>query len=104
GRNSHNLFGIKAGSDWQGETTPVVTHEYINGERVRVTGHFRVYGSLDAALTDHGRLLTQHERYAGVRTAADETAAARALQAAGYATDPDYGDKLIAVMRGIDLP
>jgi peptidoglycan hydrolase FlgJ len=104
GRNSHNLFGIKAGSDWRGETTQVVTHEYVNGERVRVTDHFRVYDSLEAALTDHGRLLTQHERYAGVRTAADDMAAARALQDGGYATDPAYADKLIAVMRGIHLP
>lgn len=104
GRNSHNLFGIKAGSDWHGETTQVITHEYVNGERVRVTDHFRVYDSLEAALTDHGRLLTQHERYAGVRAAADDMAAARALQAGGYATDPAYADKLIAVMRGINLP
>jgi len=104
GRDSHNLFGIKAGADWRGETTEVVTHEYINGERVRVTDHFRVYDSLDAALTDHGRLLTQHERYAGVLSATSDEAAAQALQAGGYATDPDYADKLIAVMRGIDLP
>lgn len=104
GRDSHNLFGIKAGAGWRGETTEVVTHEYRNGERLRITDRFRVYDSLEAALTDHGRLLTQHERYAGVLAATDEAEAARALQAGGYATDPAYADKLIAVMRGIHLP
>ncbi|MFW5723664.1 MAG: glucosaminidase domain-containing protein, partial [Halochromatium sp.] len=42
GRNSHNLFGIKAGSRWNGPTTEIVTHEVIDGERVRIRDRFRV--------------------------------------------------------------
>ncbi|MBE0489171.1 MAG: flagellar assembly peptidoglycan hydrolase FlgJ [Halomonas sp.] len=98
GRNSHNLFGIKAGSRWQGPTTEVVTHEYLNGQRTRVTDTFRVYGSFEASFTDYARLISDNPRYAGVVTAGSAEQAARALQAGGYATDPAYADKLIAVM------
>ncbi|WP_458525002.1 flagellar assembly peptidoglycan hydrolase FlgJ [Onishia taeanensis] len=98
GGNSHNLFGIKAGRDWSGETTEVKTHEVIDGERVAMTDRFRVYDSYEAAFTDYARLIGDNPRYAGVLTAPDAERAAHALQAGGYATDPRYADKLIAVM------
>ena len=98
GRNSYNLFGIKAGSRWQGPTTEVVTHEYLNGQRTRMTDTFRVYGSFEASFTDYARLISDNPRYAGVVSAGSAEQAARALQAGGYATDPAYADKLIAVM------
>jgi flagellar protein FlgJ len=98
GRNSHNLFGIKAGSRWQGPTTEVVTHEYLNGQRTQVTDTFRVYGSFEEAFTDYARLISDNPRYSGVVAAANAEQAARALQNGGYATDPAYADKLIAVM------
>ena len=98
GRNSHNLFGIKAGSRWSGPTTEIVTHEYFNGERVRTRDQFRVYPSFEAAFTDYARLISTSPRYAAVSTAATPAQAARALQAGGYATDPAYADKLIRIM------
>ncbi len=101
GADSHNLFGIKAGSDWHGNTTDIVTHEYVDGERVRQVDRFRVYDSYADAFADHGRLLSENPRYAGVMSAPDAHSAARALQASGYATDPAYAEKLISVMRGL---
>ncbi len=101
GRNSHNLFGIKAGSRWNGPTTEIVTHEVIDGERVRIRDRFRVYPSFEAAFTDYARLIGTHPRYAGVGTAPSPAQAARALQAGGYATDPHYADKLIAIMDNL---
>lgn len=99
GRNSHNLFGIKAGSQWQGPTTEITTHEYLNGQRTRVSDSFRVYGSFEEAFTDYARLIGDNPRYARVTTAPSAEQAARELQAGGYATDPAYADKLIAVMN-----
>jgi flagellar protein FlgJ len=32
GQNSHNLFGIKAGASWKGQTVDIVTTEYVNGK------------------------------------------------------------------------
>ncbi len=101
GADSHNLFGIKAGSGWRGNTTDIVTHEYVDGERVRQVGRFRVYDSYADAFADHGRLLSENPRYASVMSAPDAHSAARALQASGYATDPAYAEKLIAVMEGL---
>ena len=101
GGNSHNLFGIKAGSRWNGPTTEIVTHEVINGERVRIRDQFRVYPSFEAAFTDYARLIGTHPRYAEVGTAPSPAQAARALQAGGYATDPHYADKLIAIMDNL---
>jgi flagellar protein FlgJ len=101
GRNSYNLFGIKAGSSWKGRTTDIVTHEYINGQRTRVVDTFRVYNSFEEAFTDYARLIGNNPRYAAVTTAGSAEQAARALQAGGYATDPAYADKLIAVMNSM---
>ncbi|MCE8025808.1 flagellar assembly peptidoglycan hydrolase FlgJ [Billgrantia aerodenitrificans] len=101
GRNSYNLFGIKAGSSWKGRTTDIVTHEYINGQRTRVVDSFRVYNSFEEAFTDYARLIGNNPRYAAVTTAGSAEQAARALQAGGYATDPAYADKLIAVMNSM---
>ncbi len=101
GGNSHNLFGIKAGANWDGPTTEVVTHEYINGQRTRVVDRFRVYDSYAEAFADHGRLISENPRYAPVLDAADAKQAAQALQNGGYATDPAYADKLVALMDQI---
>ncbi|CAM4132781.1 flagellar assembly peptidoglycan hydrolase FlgJ [Vreelandella rituensis] len=98
GGNSHNLFGIKAGSQWQGKTTDVVTHEYINGRRTQVVDSFRAYDSFEQAFTDYAGLIGNNSRYAAVLDAPDAQQAAHALQQGGYATDPRYADKLIAVM------
>lgn len=101
GGNSHNLFGIKAGSSWQGKTTDVVTHEYLNGQRTRLVDTFRVYDSFEEAFTDYARLIGDNPRYAAVTTAGSAEQAARELQAGGYATDPAYAEKLIAVMNSM---
>ncbi|MFP1679515.1 flagellar assembly peptidoglycan hydrolase FlgJ [Alloalcanivorax sp. C16-2] len=101
GADSHNLFAIKAGTGWQGKTTDVTTHEYIDGQRVKRVERFRVYDSYQEAFADHGRLLTGNGRYAGVLRADSADQAARALQDGGYATDPAYADKLVAVMDRI---
>ncbi|GHA84252.1 flagellar assembly peptidoglycan hydrolase FlgJ [Modicisalibacter luteus] len=99
GGNSHNLFGIKAGSHWQGDTTDITTTEYVNGRATKQVDRFRVYDSFEDAFTDYARLIGDNPRYASVLTAPNAKAAAQELQAAGYATDPAYADKLVAVMN-----
>ncbi|MDC8803497.1 flagellar assembly peptidoglycan hydrolase FlgJ [Halomonas pacifica] len=101
GGESHNLFGIKAGRHWRGETTEIVTHEYIDGQRTRISDHFRVYDSYAEAFTDYARLIGDNPRYAGVTAAGNARQAAHALQAGGYATDPQYADKLISIMDSL---
>ncbi|MFC0709053.1 flagellar assembly peptidoglycan hydrolase FlgJ [Azorhizophilus paspali] len=98
GDDSYNLFGIKAGSRWRGATADVLTTEYVDGQAQKRVERFRAYPTLDAALSDYARLIGGNPRYAGVVAAPDSAQAARELQQAGYATDPAYADKLIAVM------
>ncbi len=101
GSPSHNLFGIKAGRGWQGATADVVTTEYVNGAPVKTVERFRAYGSYAEAFKDYAQLLAANPRYAAVlNERADPAAFARGLQQAGYATDPNYAEKLTRVITG----
>ncbi|MDR5615810.1 flagellar assembly peptidoglycan hydrolase FlgJ [Arsenophonus sp.] len=99
GTPSHNLFGIKAGKNWRGKVTNIVTTEYIDGQAVKIRDDFRVYPSYFDAVADYVNLLTQNQRYAKVAAANTPEQAAIALQAAGYATDPSYAQKLIQLIQ-----
>lgn len=101
GADSHNLFGIKAGGRWQGETTQIQTTEYVAGEAHKQVESFRVYPHAQAAFDDYARLIRSRPGYAAARNATSSSEAALALQQGGYATDPHYADKLIAVMATI---
>lgn len=101
GKPSHNLFGVKATDDWQGETTDVTTTEYTNGVAQKVKGTFKVYHSYAEALSDYTSLLLHNPRYRHVLQAGTPEMAAKALQSAGYATDPDYAQKLTGIIRQI---
>jgi flagellar protein FlgJ len=99
GKPSYNVFGIKASGDWKGDTTDIMTTEYEQGEAKKVRASFRVYNSYFEALTDYVRLLTKNPRYAAVTTASSAEQGAQALQAAGYATDPKYAQKLVGMIQ-----
>ncbi len=100
GTPSHNLFGIKATSDWKGKVAEVSTTEYIGGVAHRVTAKFKAYDSYEAAFKDHARMLSQSPRYSQTVAQADTAQGyARGLQKAGYATDPAYADKLTRVIN-----
>lgn len=98
GRPSHNLFGIKAGSNWSGAVVEASTTEYVNGVAERRVERFRAYGSYAEAFQDYAQLLTQSPRYAEVVGSRDAAGFARGLQRAGYATDPAYAAKLERVI------
>ncbi|RTL33616.1 MAG: flagellar assembly peptidoglycan hydrolase FlgJ [Burkholderiales bacterium] len=100
GTPSHNLFGIKATSDWKGKVAEVTTTEYIGGVARKVTAKFRAYDSYEDAFKDHAKLLSQSPRYSQTVAQADTASGfARGLQRAGYATDPAYADKLTRVIN-----
>jgi flagellar protein FlgJ len=96
----NNLFGIKADKAWNGKTVDVPTHEVIKGQRVAMVDKFRAYDTWAECLADRARFLKANPRYAKCFHETSGEGWARAIAAAGYATDPEYADKLIAVMRG----
>ena len=102
GGNSYNLFGIKAGGNWNGKVAEVMTTEYHNGVPSKQVEKFRAYDSYAEAFSDYAHLLRDNPRYAEViQEGQSAPAAAQALQSAGYATDPNYADKLVKVMNRI---
>jgi flagellar protein FlgJ len=100
GRPSHNLFGIKATGNWNGKVAETMTTEYINGEKVQRVEKFRAYDSYADAFKDFANLISKNPRYQAVMgNLQHPDGYAHAMQQAGYATDPNYADKLIKVIQ-----
>jgi peptidoglycan hydrolase FlgJ len=99
GQPSHNLFGIKAGGNWKGQSVEKSTVEYVNGVAVKTVDKFRVYASYSESFRDYANLLRDNARYAGVIGQGDARGFAQGLQRGGYATDPAYADKLVSVIN-----
>jgi flagellar protein FlgJ len=96
--HANNLFGIKAGSSWQGDVALASTTEYEHGAMLKKTERFRSYPDTASAFRDYADLLTGNPRYAAaLNTGSDARAFASGLAKAGYATDPNYADKLSKV-------
>jgi flagellar protein FlgJ len=103
GNPSFNVFGIKAGRGWQGPVAEAATTEYVGGvARTRIE-RFRAYGSYEEAFRDYAKLLAGNPRYADVLGVQEPGSFARGLQAAGYATDPQYAAKLERIIGGSTL-
>ena len=99
GSDSHNLFGIKAGSSWKGKVAEVFTTEYVNGLPKKIMQKFRAYDSPAEAFADYAALLKHSPRYSGVVASATDAAGfAQGMQKAGYASDPQYANKLMRMM------
>jgi len=99
GRSSSNLFGVKAGESWSGAAVQASTTEYDQGTPGTTRAAFRSYGDTAQSVGDYVSLLQTSPRYAGaLGTGSDVHAFANGLQRGGYATDPDYVNKLVATV------
>lgn len=105
----NNMFGIKASGSqspyWHGETVTSGTSEWQGGAYVPTSSRFRKYASIGDSIKDHTWFLQNNRRYAnaGVFSATTPEEQARALQRAGYATDPSYASKLISIINTYNL-
>jgi len=99
GTSSHNLFNIKAGSKWTGKTVAVNADEIINNQAVKEMSQFRAYESHADSFSDYVALLKNNSRYYNVlKQANDSFAYVKGLQDAGYATDPQYAEKIMKIV------
>lgn len=104
GSSSHNLFGIKADARWRGETVTTRTLEYSGGVAERRTAAFRAYDSYETAFQDYVDFVRGNPRYrAALTSGGDAHGYARAIAAAGYATDPQYAQKISRIVNGETL-
>lgn len=100
GQDSLNLFGIKAGAKWGGDVAAAATTEYVKGVPQARREGFRAYSSYAESFRDYAALLKSNPRYQGVLGQdVDAAGFARAMQHAGYATDPMYASKLERVVN-----
>ena len=104
-RKANNLFGIKG--NYNGQSYTVKTKEYLNGKWTTVNAAFKKYPSYRESIIDHGNFFTstpwRTQNYKSVLNAKDYKTQAKALQACGYATDPQYANKLINLIETNNL-
>jgi peptidoglycan hydrolase FlgJ len=101
GTTSFNMFGIKAGSSWDGKRVNVPTLEYEDGVAVRRKDSFRAYDSPSDSFKDYADMVSSSPRYAAAVGRGDDVAGfAHALVNGGYATDPSYAQKLTDIANG----
>lgn len=99
----NNLFGIKAGSSWKGKVAIRQTKEYVNGKWITIDAKFRAYNNFNESIEDHAKLLGENKRYAKVTQATNYKTACNEIYKAGYATDPNYPQKLITIIEQNNL-
>lgn len=99
----NNLFGIKATNSWEGEVVYKNTKEYVDGKWITVEAPFRAYNDFSQSVEDYARLLAFSSRYKPVLAAEDYKQAAFAVWQSGYATDPNYPQKLIKIIEDYSL-
>ena len=94
---SNNHFGIKCKSNWRGGK--VYHDDDAKGEC------FRAYPSVEASYFDHAEFLDSQPRYDSLFAYAsdDYRSWARGLKAAGYATAPDYAQRLVRIIEESQL-
>ena len=98
GNNSHNFFGIKADARWDGDTAETMTHEVFDGRTIQMRDAFRAYEDPSQSFDDYANFLQSNPRYQQALSQADDAEAfTRSLQAAGYATDPQYAEKILRI-------
>lgn len=94
---SNNHFGIKCKKHWTGER--VYHDDDAKGEC------FRAYPTVEASYQDHADFLDQSPRYDSLFAypSDDYRSWARGLKAAGYATAPDYAERLVKIIESMQL-
>lgn len=97
------LFGIKASGNWRGKVWTGQTVEYYDANRTVIVAGFRAYNSWEESIADHSEFLRSKTRYAKVVGEKDYKKACQYIYEAGYATDPNYTQKLINLIETNNL-
>jgi flagellar protein FlgJ len=102
GSSSNNLFNIKADNRWGGDKVTKDTLEFEQGAMIKKSEPFRMYQSLSDSADDYVSFLTDNDRYQeALQNPSDVEHFVHGLQKAGYATDPQYANKIMATLRTV---
>jgi LysM repeat protein len=96
-REANNHFGIKCHKEWTGET--------FHKDDDEKNECFRKYNTVLESFDDHSNFLRTRDRYAFLfdLEMTDYKGWARGLKKAGYATNPEYAQKLIKIIEDFQL-
>ena len=98
------IFGIKANANWKGKVYNAKTQECLDGKVLtNITAYFRAYDSLTESISDYFDLITKLERYRKACVAESATECIEAIKNGGYATDPDYVNKILNIIDSNNL-
>jgi flagellar protein FlgJ len=100
GTSSFNLFNIKADKRWDGEHVIKSTLEYDNGLAKHEKASFRAYDSYADSFDDYVDFLKSNSRYGfALHNQGNDHSYIKNIHKAGYATDPNYANKVIEIMK-----
>jgi flagellum-specific peptidoglycan hydrolase FlgJ len=97
----NNPFGIKAMTGY--DTQTFATHEVVNGHLIPCSQTFAKFKDLAQAFECHAKLIATALVYSSAMKALPNLERFVALLAPHYATDPQYGAKIMAVIKGSNL-
>ncbi len=98
------MFGIKAGEGWNGARAVADTVEFSGGVATQRRTAFRAYGSIEESVSDFANLLSNSPRYReAIAAGGNAQAYVHSIARSGYATDPDYGNKLNQILNSDTL-
>jgi len=101
GSNTFNLFNIKADKAWQGKQAKVSTLEFEQGVAKKVKAGFRSYASFQESFKDYVAFIKSNPRYGdALKQVGNGNRYLQELQEAGYATDPNYANKVMRISNG----
>ncbi len=102
-RSKYRTWG-KSDRSWQGDKASKVTLEFEQGVPVKKQASFRSYQSIKDSVNDFVDFLNENPRYQeALNNTAEPAAFLDSLQKAGYATDPNYADKIKQVLKRVEL-
>lgn len=102
GESSNNLFNIKADSRWAGDKITKDTLEFEQGAMIKKSEPFRMYETLKDSIDDYVNFLSSSERYQdALQGSGNVEHFLQGLQKAGYATDPQYADKILGTLKTV---
>jgi peptidoglycan hydrolase FlgJ len=103
GVSSNNLFNIKAASNSE-EAVNIKTTEYVADTPIKINASFKKYPSVEQSFNDYVALIKGTARYQeALAHAASPENYVNELHKAGYATDPEYGAKILSIYYGHEL-
>lgn len=95
------LFGIKAGSGWKGKVYSSYTNEVYEGVTATEYATFRAYDTIVDSIKDYYKLIKNN--YKKALNCDSQRESIEAIKKGGYATDPEYVNKIMSIINANDF-